>query len=422
MHNQNTTTVGRSGWSRRVRGTLLGAALLAGLTPFGSAPAAHAAGNARDVVYVESNDPAGNAILAYRRHADGSLTMLPGSPFATGGLGDSFATNLGPFDVDSCLITNPAHTLLFAVNGGSATIAVFAIADSGALTPVAGSPFPSGGAQPASMGLAGDLLCVVNKAENPGEMADSLPNTSTFRVRPDGALVPIPRSTVEEDQGADPSQALIAPGGSLLFGADFLGGALRSFAIAPTGRLIPRAFLAPPEFEFADSGAPALPLGLAVHPTLPLLYVGFVTINRIGVYRYDALGGLHYLRSVPDSGKGVCWILPNKKATRLYTSNTTDPSVSVYDLTQNPAEPIEIQKVNLVSAAGSNPGGYQIALDPSENFFHVVSQQFAATSTPQANALHVFAIGSDGKVTEVASSPTVLPVPTMTRPQGVVAF
>ena len=214
----------------------------------------------------------------------------------------------------------------------------------------------------------------------------------------------------------------MSPSGTLLFGADFLGGALRSFGISATGRLDVRAILNLPPAEFADTGAPPLPLGLAVHPTRPLLYVGFVTINRVGVYRYDALGGLHFIRTVPDSGAGVCWLRVNKAATRLYVSNTGDPSLSVYDLTNDPTSPIEIQKIVPNIVKGSNPGGYQITLDATENFLYLVTQQFSATSTVAANALHVFSVGGNGKLTEVPSSPTLLPVPNLTRPQGLVAF
>ena len=117
---------------------------------------------ARGVVYVESDDPAGNAVLAFRRHDDGSLTPLPGSPFPTGGRGITPTFNLGPFDSDQEVIINREHTLLFAVNGGSDSIAVFHIEPDGSLTPVDGSPFPSGGSNPVSVGLSGDdVLCVV---------------------------------------------------------------------------------------------------------------------------------------------------------------------------------------------------------------------------------------------------------------------
>jgi len=388
----------------------------------GMLPSLALAAGPKNVVYVESNDPAGNAILAYSRAADGSLTPLPGSPFKTGGLGVSYTTALGTFDSDQDIITNPSGTLLFAVNGGSNSIAVFNIAQDGSLTPVAGSPFPSGGSQPSSLGLASNLLCVVNKNENPGHTGESQPNYTSFLVDEDGRLTPVKNSTIPLDNGSDPSQALIAPNGRLMFGADFLGGLLRSFQLRPSGRLNPVSALPLPEAEFADSGKPPLPLGLAVHPTRPLLYVGFVTINRIGIYRYSHAGDLTFLRSVPDTGSGVCWLLLNKSATRMYTSNTGDPSVSVYDMT-DPTEPVEIQKLNVKGAGGpSNPGGYQIALDPSGQFFQMVTQQFATSSTAQANALHTFSVAGDGTVTEVPSSPTILPVPNQTRPQGVLAF
>ena len=311
--------------------------------------------------------------------------------------------------------------MLFAVNGGSDTIAVFATADDGSLSPVAGSPFPSGGSNPVSVGFAGDILCVVNKDEDPDHPGRFLPNYTSFRVTARGRLIPVPKSTVSDPLGADPSQALISPAGTLVFGADFPGGALRTLSIGNSGRLTSVATLPLPPAEFADTGAPPLPLGLAVHPRKSLLYVGFVTISRIGVYRYDGSGRPRFLRTVPDSGHGVCWLLTNREGTRLYASNTGDPSVTVYDLA-DPTEPLEIQKVNLNVVPGSNPGGFQFALDPSGGFLQVVTQQSAPASTPAANALHVLRVGADGKLAEVPSSPTVLPVPAMTRPQGVLAF
>ncbi len=212
---------------------------------------------AHNVVYVESNDPAGNAIFAfYRNDANGSLTPVPGSPFPAGGLGITFTTALGPFDSDQNVIVNGEHTMLFAVNGGSDTIAVFWINADGSLTPVDGSPFPSGGSNPVSVGLAGDILCVVNKDEDPGHPGQFLPNYTSFRVTPRGKLIPVPHSTFVDDLGSDPSQALVSPDGDLLFGADFLGGVLRSFQIAENGRLIPSDAQPLPPAVFAGTGAP----------------------------------------------------------------------------------------------------------------------------------------------------------------------
>ena len=99
-------------------------------------------------------------------------------------MGISFTSALGPFDSDQEIIVNSDQTLLFAVNGGSDTIAVFKIGANGALTPVAGSPFPSGGSNPVSVGLSNDdVLVVVNQDQDPGHPGLFLPNYTSFRWR-----------------------------------------------------------------------------------------------------------------------------------------------------------------------------------------------------------------------------------------------
>jgi 6-phosphogluconolactonase (cycloisomerase 2 family) len=373
----------------------------------------------RNVVYVESNDPAGNAIFAFARNdADGSLTPLESSPFPAGGTGISFTTALGPFDSDQNVIVNPEHTLLYAVNGGSDTIAVFTIHNDGSLTPILGSPFPSGGANPVSVGLAGNIFCVVNKDEDPDHQGQSLPNYTSFHLTNEGQLIPYGSSTVFDDIGSDPSQALFSPDGRLLFGADFLGGLLRTFKVSANGRLIPRDAQQLPASQFAGTGSPPLPLGLAVHPMQPILYVDFVTINRVGIYRYSKGGELTFIRSAPDSGKGPCWALVNKAATRLYASNTGDSSISVFDISGDPTEPIEIQHLQLRTTGNC----FQFALDSTEKFLHVVTQGTSLTSPRTANGLSVLSVAADGRLTEVPSSPTILPVPALVRPQGVAAL
>jgi Lactonase, 7-bladed beta-propeller len=203
-----------------------------------------------------------------------------------------------------------------------------------------------------------------------------------------------------------------------MFGAEFLGGTLRTLQIQADGRLIQADAQPLPPSEFAGTGAAAQPLGLAVHPTESLLYVGFVLVNKLGVYRYNNEGNLHFLRTVPVSGQLPCWVLLNRAATRLYTSNTLDPSISVYDISSDPSTPLEIQTVTLRSTGNS----VQFALDSTEKFLHVVTQGQSLTTPPSANAMNILAVASDGTLTEVSSSPTILPVASMVRPQGVKAL
>jgi DNA-binding beta-propeller fold protein YncE len=374
------------------------------------------------VVYVESNIPVpgGNSIFAFRRDAGGNLTQLPGSPFLTRGTGVADPSlALGPFDSDQNVIANPEHTLLFAVNSGSNTIAVFRIHRDGSLTHVEGSPFPSGGINPVSVGIRDNILVVVNKNEDPAQkVPGALPNYTTFRVNPNGRLIPIQHSAVAVPAGSSPSQALTVASARLAFSTDFLGGLLESFVIERNGRLIRNPPQALPDAEFAGTNAPKLPLGLAVHPLLPVLYVGFTPINRIGVYRYDARGDLQFVRTVADSGGAVCWLIVNRAGTRLYASNTADNSISVFDL-EDPWQPREIQHLVLRGVGSS----FQLALDNEEAFLHVVDQRATAATPPgQGNNLHVLRVQADGTLWETASSPLELALPPDTRPQGVVAF
>jgi hypothetical protein len=203
-----------------------------------------------------------------------------------------------------------------------------------------------------------------------------------------------------------------------LFGADFLGGLLRTFRIDARGRLILRDTQPLPVSVFAGTSSPPLPLGLAVHPTANLLYVDFVTISQIGVYHYNHKGKLTFLRTAPDSGMAPCWALVNKPGSRLYASNTGDSSISVFDISGDPAHPVEIQHLKLRTTGSC----FQFKLDSSEKFLHVVTQGTSETSPATANGLNVLSVAPDGTLTEVPSSPTILPVGPMVRPQGVAAL
>src|ERR1044071_5229506 len=65
---------------------IIGAACLATFT-LALAAGAAAASDVTGHVYVNDNTAGENTIAAFDRHADGSLTPMPGSPFAAGGVG-----------------------------------------------------------------------------------------------------------------------------------------------------------------------------------------------------------------------------------------------------------------------------------------------------------------------------------------------
>ncbi|MEA3213487.1 MAG: hypothetical protein QOE70_6544 [Chthoniobacter sp.] len=398
------------------------------------------------VVYIESNigHVAGrNSILAFKRDKLGHLSPL--GEFPTGGTGvhpleitlGNLPGTLGPFDSDQDLIANWDATKLFAVNSGSDSIAVFDVGKDGRLTPVKGSPFPSGGAHPVSLGLAasGDILAVVNKdydLSRPGfNVSKRAPNYTTFRVNPNGKLIPVSQSTIVAGVGGTtgpgnptPTQALVSPSGRLVFDADTFGTTIHSFVLLPNGRLQRAASHGTPSAELAPvppfgsllpnpTGRPFV-LGLIAHPRESIFYAGFVFEGRAGVYTYNGAGEFQFVRSVA-AGLGVCWLTTNASGNRVYTSNTLLNSISVLD-TSNPLNPVKLQDFQL---AGPPAGSEQLTLDVRGEYLYVVTQKALDIMPVEANALHVLQIAPNGTI--AAQTDRVL-IPTFPSiPQGVVA-
>ena len=127
------------------------------------------------------------------------------------------------------------------------------------------------------------------------------PNYTTFRVDPQGRLIPVPGSTVianprGSSTGASGRETRTRPGagldrGSVIFDADFFGFKVHSFLLQPDGRLqrVDSQTLPPNEspVKGVNPLGLAIPLGLQVHPKESVLYVGYVLDQKIGVYDYD---------------------------------------------------------------------------------------------------------------------------------------
>ena len=111
--------------------------------------AATASAHPFDVVghlYVNDNTAPVNTIAAFDRHADGTLTPVPGSPFATGGSGTGTAVG----SQGSLQVTDNGRYLL-AVDAGSNQISVLRIKPDGTLGQLPGSTVGSGGIEPLKM-------------------------------------------------------------------------------------------------------------------------------------------------------------------------------------------------------------------------------------------------------------------------------
>jgi hypothetical protein len=237
----------------------LGIALTWALALFAASASAHTASAHADDeighVYVDDNTAGTNTIAGFTRHANGSLTPLPGSPFSVGGAGfGAGAPEQGALQVPS------DGRYLQGADAGSNQISVLRIARDGTLHAVVGSPFSSGGVDPVSISVHDHLVYVAN-AGNGGS------NYTGFTLNDSGHLTPIAGSTFPVPDGAVLADVLLNSDGTRLAGvrvgttvaSTFL---IDSFAVGDDGRITPA-----PGSPFAAQAAG--PFGSAFRPTNP---------------------------------------------------------------------------------------------------------------------------------------------------------
>ena len=369
-------------------------------------------------VYVESNGPTkgANSVLAFR-FRDNRLRLA--GEYRTGGTGTVDPGVTGSLDAEGQIAVDRTRKLLFAVNQGSDTVAVFRIGRDGRLAPVPGSPFPSGGRSPAGLGLAGDMLVVANKAHDPrrAQLEDNVrPTYATLKIASGGTLSPAAGS-FRPPLASSPTQAL-AIAGKVVVGTEETGpfrmftlGADGSLRQAPGSPLQPNPTIFEPRYDGARWA-----IGLVAHPTLRLLYANQAATAQLLVYRYGLDGRLTFVKAVHNSGaKLPCWTVVSPNGRYLYTANAGNGTVSAFDL-RNPLAPHHLQTFHLDH--GANPWGLQ--LDPTGRTLFVVDPR-AVEGVPSilGNRLHVLVVGSDGRLSENDTARRHLPVEKNASPLGI---
>ncbi|HXO06602.1 MAG TPA: beta-propeller fold lactonase family protein [Solirubrobacteraceae bacterium] len=337
-------------------------------------------------VYVNDNTTALNTIAAFNRHANGTLTPAPGSPFTAGGAGT------GSDIASQGSLQQPSdHRYLIAVDGGSDQLSVLQILHDGALVPVPRGTVQSGGSDPVSVAVHGSLVYVANAGAG-----DT--NYTGFRLGHDGRLRAIPHATFTLPAGSQPGDVLFNGSGTVLVGTRVASSQIDSFRVRRDGRLDPA-----PGSPFAAQGPG--PFGSEFRPTDPeQLFVsnahggaGAGTVSAFGVAWNGALssiGGSPFA----DQQTAPCWVEITHDGRFLFAINTASATISRY----------RISPGGSLSLLGSTPMRGQTGLAPQD-----------ARLSPDGRTLWVVDSGLDevsgfsvdgGQLTEVGSSPTPLPV------------
>lgn len=312
-------------FSRLVGRIVLGPVVL-GLAALGAfaLPGSALASNSSGHVYLDGNTAGANTVAAYARAADGSLTPTPGSPFQVGGVG--LGKGLGS---QGAIQLSDNNQFLLAVDAGSNEISVLRTNADGSLTPVPGSPFSSGGVEPVSIAVHKSLVYVANDGN-----ATTSANYTGFTLTSRGQLVPLPNSTVNAPGAAnDLGDVLFDHSGLKLVGTEVASSSIDSFRVNPQGYL-----QAAPGSPYAGQGLGAF--GSVFRPTNPNQL--FVTNahnvgNDVGtVSAFDVAndGSLSSIGASPfaDLQNAPCWAAITPDGKYLFAINTGSGTVSRFSI------------------------------------------------------------------------------------------
>ena len=337
-------------------------------------------------VYVDDNTAGINTIGAFDRHADGTLTPQPGSPFAAGGAG----SGAGLAEQGAIQIT-PDGRFVIAVDAGSNQISVLRILGDGSLRLVPGGIVSSGGILPDSVAVHGNLVYVANSG-NGGS------NYTGFQLRPNGRLDPIPGSTVTLAANAAPADVLFNGTGTKLVGTEVGTSVIDSFTVGSDGRLT-----AAPDSPFLAQGLG--PFGSEFRPTNPgQLFVSNAHNVGAGTGTISAFsdsfnGTLTPVAGSPfaDDQTAPCWVEITHDGQFLFTVNTGSGEISRYQIARDGT--LTLLGSTQVGKTGG-VGAVDARLSPDGRFLYVDESRIGAVGA--------FAVNG-GNLTELATSPISLP-------------
>jgi 6-phosphogluconolactonase (cycloisomerase 2 family) len=344
-------------------------------------------------LYVNDNTAGENTVAAFDRHADGSLTSIPGSPFPAGGAG----TGAG-IGSQGALQESADGRYVLAVDAGSGQISVLRITPDGGLRPVSGGPVSSGGPEPVSVAINGGLVYVANGGSGAN-------NYSGFTLNRGGQLRPLAGSTIVLPEGSEPGDVLFNPSGTNLVGVRVKTSLIDSFVVEENGRLT------------AATGSPVPaqgpgPFGSEFRPTDPSqLFVsnahGGPGAGTVSAFNVASDGTLSSIGSSPfaDHQTAPCWVEITSDGRFLFTTNTASGTISRYAIASDGA--LELLGSTPFKRAGSGPLDARLA--PDGQTLWIVEGG--------ADAVGGFAV-EGGALTELASSPT--PLPSNSAPFGIV--
>jgi DNA-binding beta-propeller fold protein YncE len=363
------------------------AVLVAAIGTLAGSAAATPGAQARPI-FVLTDDPTGNHVVAYDR--DGGGVLHQAGIYSTGGNGGVLAGSVVDHTASQgALAYDAQRNLLLAVNAGSSSVAVFRVeGDRLALTQVVSS----GGSFPVSIATRGGLVYVLN-ALNGGSVQG-------FAILGDH-LLPLPGSSrpLGLDPNASPQftntpgQVAFTPDGSqLIVTTKANGSAIDVFRVGLLG------YLSPSPVVNVEAGT--VPFAVTFDRSGDLV-VAEAGTNALATFRLAGNGTLTPLSQVGTGQAATCWVAAAGRF--LYASNAGSGSVSGYTSAPNGA-------LSLLGGTPTDAGTVDAAATPDGSFLYV---QAGGPGNVDA-----YRVNGDGSLTPIGS----VTVPGAAGGEGIVAL
>jgi len=362
---------------------ILGACSHDATSPDGALPRTAAlarGGSDVGAVFTLSNSASGNAVIAFVRGADGTLTLA--GTFATQGNG----TGAGLGSQGAVALSGDGR-FLFAVNAASNSITSFAV-DGASLTRV--STVASGGTLPISLTTHGNLVYVLN--------AGGTENITGFFVSQNGGLTMLPGSSRPlSGTGVGPAEVGFDPSGSSLVVTEKNTNRIDVFAVGNNG-------LASAPVVNASAGQ--TPFGFAFNQQGVLIvseaFGGGADASAVSSYTLGTNGTLVVeSASVPTTETSACWVAVTNNGKFAYAANTGSSSLTGYR--------VDHASLTILNADGKTGITGTTAIDVALSR----NSQFLYTLTADSHSISAFSVRqNDGSLTP-ASGASGLPVGTV---------
>lgn len=312
-------------------------------------------------VYTITNAASGNAVVVYARASGGTLS--PAVTYPTGGTG----TGNGLGSQGGVALSEDGR-LLLVVNAGSNDVSVFRVSTAGLTL---ATRFPSGGIQPTSLTVSGNLVYVLNAGGNG--------NITGFKLTAGAGVTPIAGSTQAlSGTSTAPAQVSFSPDGRQLVVSERATSLLDVYPVDRNG-------VAGARTSFSSAGG--TPFGFAFRHDNTLFVSEAAGAGSASSYDLNR-SGLRLVSGAIATHQGApCWAVVTEDGRFGYTGNGAG-SVSGFRIARDGS-------ISLLNADGAtavvNTGVNDIALSNNSRYLYVLG-------TGAAPELHAYEVQRDGQL------------------------